>query len=80
MKKFFLKKHINKKDQTTQYKGRKALSQKLISLVDNIIEHNFFKPVSLSIILCFIVFKTYSYVIFYFKLIFKQYFRPYKVV
>jgi murein DD-endopeptidase MepM/ murein hydrolase activator NlpD len=66
LKKFFLKKHTNKKDQTTQYNSRKALSQKLISLVDNIIEHNFFKPVSLSIILCFIVFKTYSYVIFYF--------------
>ncbi|GDX35758.1 hypothetical protein LBMAG18_02690 [Alphaproteobacteria bacterium] len=67
MKKFFFKKHIRTRDQNTKNSARKGFSRKIISLVDKIIDHNFFKPVSLTIILSFIVFKTYSYVVFYFN-------------
>lgn len=65
MKKFFFKKHTNNKNHSTQDSIGRGFSYKIISLVDKTIEHNFFKPVSLSIILCFLVFKIYSYAFFY---------------
>lgn len=66
MKKFFLKKHSNSRHQSQRNNAQNGHYQKLINLLEKIIEHNFFKPVSLSIILCFVVFKTYCYAIFYF--------------
>ena len=34
--------------------------------IDLLIEHHFFKPISLSIILCFAIFKSYDYASYYF--------------
>lgn len=64
MKKIFSsKKHFHRSAKPANDKANKRLRFK--DFVDFLIEHHLFKPISLSIILCFGVFKIYDYSSFY---------------
>ena len=64
MKKIFSsKKHSHKSAKPANDKANKRIRFK--DFVDFLIEHHLFKPISLSIILCFAVFKIYDYSSFY---------------
>jgi murein DD-endopeptidase MepM/ murein hydrolase activator NlpD len=58
------------------FKNIKKNSYKLLKFINNIIDNKYFRPLSISVILIFFIFKAYQYISFYFHN--KQYNISYK--